>query len=873
MKQLKALSAAIALSVFAPLAMAAGEDYPINFPLDATIDSNGGRFINSIILTSPTDGSQTAPVNQSQDWLLYHDVTNLCFAAVPGETVIPSFDWMGGWMHGYVYLDCGNDGNFDVTLDEAGNIVDAPDVMAYSNYNRFNSAGVQTDNGNVGVFPPSFVMPDLEPGIYRMRYKVDWNSIDPGGNDENGAIHKQTIVRNKGGIADVLVYLHNAESSVEVVSPHGKVLNSAGEEIAQAGLTPGEMLTVDIVPDEGYSVTGITVESGYDVELPEGVEFALSSLNRVSHIIPSYLIVDNEADIPAAYTLGNVKIIVAYTLDNTVDYDADVTGTKDTGEGITAVSIASGDQGSTVSGASFEVADRHYYAADNMLHAFNNSVITPAFTYGTGDATTVNFYVDFNQDGQFSEEMGEKLASCSSDGTMEAFEMPAGLANAVYRARFEAEGVNVIDFPLNIHGTDCLVNMDVKHGYALGQDGAAVPATFKYGVEGLTITPVPTLPGFTAESLTVRHGHNLHRRQYIRGNCQWEEFSVPVGETTVIPADLLHGDVLITGSFEPGDDCEWQPVWADEFDGNKLDTQNWSYHPRYSSAWNRFIAVGAECEVVNVIEDGQYKSYCMPTPEEFKSTEKQPMISGAIYTSGKFYCTGGWIEARLKTTRHTGNFPAFWMMPTTAKTWPLAGEIDIFETINNENRAWHTIHTAWANQNGDHSLGRPDEPSPTKGGSEPCTVEDWHVYALEWDQDALKWYVDGDLKFTYPNMHYSDDIYDEFLAWPFSKPFYIICNQSVGNGSWAAQPDTQFTYHTEFDYVRVYQKKDQLYYYSTADGLVAGVDDVVVAAPVADPNAPVEIFTLQGIRVSEDNLAPGFYIRRQGNKTEKFVVR
>ena len=43
--------------------------------------------------------------------------------------------------------------------------------------------------------------------------------------------------------------------------------------------------------------------------------------------------------------------------------------------------------------------------------------------------------------------------------------------------------------------------------------------------------------------------------------------------------------------------------------------------------------------------------------------------------------------------------------------------------------------------------------------------------------------------------------------WPFDKEFYIILNQSVGNGSWAADADVTHTYATHFDWVRVYQKK------------------------------------------------------------------
>lgn len=76
-------------------------------------------------------------------------------------------------------------------------------------------------------------------------------------------------------------------------------------------------------------------------------------------------------------------------------------------------------------------------------------------------------------------------------------------------------------------------------------------------------------------------------------------------------------------------------------------------------------------------------------------------------------------------------------------------------------------------------------------------------------------------------MHHSDSKYSEEMAWPFSKPFCIILNRSVESGSWAANPDTSFDYLTEFDYVRVYQKKDAIDYYSTDDGHVSGIEDAV----------------------------------------------
>lgn len=49
----------------------------------------------------------------------------------------------------------------------------------------------------------------------------------------------------------------------------------------------------------------------------------------------------------------------------------------------------------------------------------------------------------------------------------------------------------------------------------------------------------------------------------------------------------------------------------------------------------------------------------------------------------------------------------------------------------------------------------------------------------------------------------------------------------------------------------------------------AGVAEIVID----DENAPVEFYNLNGVRVNSDNLVPGLYIRRQGAKASKFIVR
>ncbi|MDE6825821.1 MAG: calycin-like domain-containing protein, partial [Paramuribaculum sp.] len=48
----------------------------------------------------------------------------------------------------------------------------------------------------------------------------------------------------------------------------------------------------------------------------------------------------------------------------------------------------------------------------------------------------------------------------------------------------------------------------------------------------------------------------------------------------------------------------------------------------------------------------------------------------------------------------------------------------------------------------------------------------------------------------------------------------------------------------------------------------AGIDTVI-----SDQDGPVEYFDLRGVRVNPDNLPAGIYLRRQGSKVEKLLIK
>jgi hypothetical protein len=56
--------------------------------------------------------------------------------------------------------------------------------------------------------------------------------------------------------------------------------------------------------------------------------------------------------------------------------------------------------------------------------------------------------------------------------------------------------------------------------------------------------------------------------------------------------------------------------------------------------------------------------------------------------------------------------------------------------------------------------------------------------------------------------------------------------------------------------------------YDITDAKLSGVEDVEIEAV-----APIEYYNLYGVKLDANNLTPGIYITRQGNKTSKILIK
>ncbi|CAD2223887.1 Glucan endo-1,3-beta-D-glucosidase, family GH16 [Pseudoalteromonas sp. 3J6] len=301
------------------------------------------------------------------------------------------------------------------------------------------------------------------------------------------------------------------------------------------------------------------------------------------------------------------------------------------------------------------------------------------------------------------------------------------------------------------------------------------------------------------------------------------------------------GDAATTSNFEKVDPAQpvsdWQMVWSDEFDGTSIDTNKWNFELNCAGGGNNEKQCYTDSEQNAFIKDGALNIVALPAEE---GAEK-PYTSARLNTRYNADFTYGRFEMRAKLPSGQGSWPAFWMMPTDEVygTWPRSGEIDILEAVNLKTIA--EDGTVEANIHGTLHYGRewPNNSSSGKAYTLPegmNPADDFHTYAIEWQEGEIRWYVDGYLYATQRRSEVRYNSKDEAVGlkhkgwfaeyfeqgngeltthWdnaPFDKDFYLILNNAVG-GDWpenvnnlgvdaAAFAEGQ---SFEVDYVRVYQ--------------------------------------------------------------------
>ena len=236
--------------------------YPVNFDKDMN-RTRTDRTLNSVTLTEEGKSGQTVtPANTSKIYNDQHETATLTCTA--GSTLTATFNYTGTWMHGYVYIDTENDNAF--SFNEGSTDQSGTDLKAFAFYSGsftndasgYNSAGESiSGDARANINPPSFTAPTT-PGTYRIRFKVDWNSVDPG-----GQLAADGTVTGSNGIAANAGYILDA--TLEVVEPS-----------PLAPLTP-----TSVTPAAGETVSSFTAATlTFDTDINYDSEKTVSIYDR-----------------------------------------------------------------------------------------------------------------------------------------------------------------------------------------------------------------------------------------------------------------------------------------------------------------------------------------------------------------------------------------------------------------------------------------------------------------------------------------------------------------------------------------------------------------------------------------------------------------
>jgi beta-glucanase (GH16 family) len=305
---------------------------------------------------------------------------------------------------------------------------------------------------------------------------------------------------------------------------------------------------------------------------------------------------------------------------------------------------------------------------------------------------------------------------------------------------------------------------------------------------------------------------------------QWQKISASLGDA---PAGTTHCAIFFlfiqpaSTPFSGGaaffDDVtveirnpqRYTQIWVDDFKGTSLNKKDWEPMIGDGSAygipgWGNNELQYYSSRSQNLVVSGGL----------LRIIARKESFGGRNYTSARIRTLNkpkgdfryGRVEARMKVPIGQGLWSAFWMLSSSSAYggWASSGEIDIMEIVNSTQQCLFTIHHGGAWPNNVYTGGSVTRPSGFGDG--------FHVYAVEWEPDSIKWFVDGVQTYSLNSTQW----YSSAATWnqraPFDVAFHMLINLAVG-GNLPGDPNlsTVFPAELQVDWVR-YSQLDQISY-------------------------------------------------------------
>lgn len=242
-------------------------------------------------------------------------------------------------------------------------------------------------------------------------------------------------------------------------------------------------------------------------------------------------------------------------------------------------------------------------------------------------------------------------------------------------------------------------------------------------------------------------------------------------------------------------ETEYVLAWEDNFSGTEIDVNKWEFQIGDGSNYGLWKWGNNEEQYYREenarVSNG--KLLIKAVAEEFQNYK---YTSARMRTKGKADFKYGKVEASIRMADTEGLWHAFWLLPSNpSQSWPMSGEIDIMEYVGNApNEVLNTLHFADNFDNHQYI-----------GSSVPFADDgQFHLYGIEWDENKIIWYFDGEE--TFKVIRSNPSIAN---TWPFDSEFHLIFNTAVGGnlGGTINSAALSSSKYMEVDYVKLYQKR------------------------------------------------------------------
>ena len=263
---------------------------------------------------------------------------------------------------------------------------------------------------------------------------------------------------------------------------------------------------------------------------------------------------------------------------------------------------------------------------------------------------------------------------------------------------------------------------------------------------------------------------------------------------------------------------DFELVWSDEFDGDKLDKSKWTYNwwevERKGGYWHEDMV---SVEDGNLVIRAQYFDEPLENyhydkwKDQIKFKEYKPgWYTGSISTVNLYEQKFGYFEVRCKLPAAYGLWSAFWMMNGEVENVDGSGqdgtEIDIFESFYYKDHWWgNDCVVSGIHYDGYGEGHKGDSIGKTFIENDPYT--EYNTYGLEWNENEYIFYLNGVETGRLSTGGVSQNPEYLLLTVEFSGENGVASGDRHGAGKISKTPDKNWPAEFVVDYVRCYQYK------------------------------------------------------------------